>query len=96
MSFLKRYDEAEKAYTKGLQLDPENAQLKSGLEEARAMAQRKYYLKILIMSVCFAFSFYHFSVCTVTLLHNEALTNAPYFYWAWMTQLSIGVAANCH
>ena len=67
LSFLKRYDEAEKAYTKGLQLDPENAQLKSGLEEARAMAQRKYYLKILIMSVCFAFSFYHFSVCTVTL-----------------------------
>ncbi|XP_058947745.1 stress-induced-phosphoprotein 1-like [Pocillopora verrucosa] len=40
LSFLKRYDEAEKAYTKGLQLDPENAQLKSGLEEARAMAQR--------------------------------------------------------
>lgn len=39
-SFLKRYDEAEKAYTKGLQLDPENAQLKSSLEEARAMAQR--------------------------------------------------------
>ncbi|CAH3145626.1 unnamed protein product [Pocillopora meandrina] len=40
LSFLKLYDEAEKAYTKGLQLDPENAQLKSGLEEARAMAQR--------------------------------------------------------
>ncbi|KAL9952289.1 hypothetical protein ACROYT_G039524 [Oculina patagonica] len=40
LSFLKRYDEAEKAYSKGLQLDPNNAQLKSGLEEARAQAQR--------------------------------------------------------
>ena len=40
LSFLKRYDEAEKAYTKGLQLDPNNAQLKSGLEEAKAQAAR--------------------------------------------------------
>lgn len=40
LSFLRRYDEAEKAYTKGLQLDPNNAQLKSGLEEAKAQAAR--------------------------------------------------------
>jgi len=42
LSFLKRYDEAEKAYSKGLKLDPNNAQLKSGLEEARTQAQREY------------------------------------------------------
>lgn len=40
LSFLGRYDEAEKAYTKGLQLDPNNAQLKSGLEEVKAQAAR--------------------------------------------------------
>ncbi|KAJ7379800.1 Stress-induced-phosphoprotein 1 [Desmophyllum pertusum] len=40
LSFLKRHEEAEKVYTKGLQLDPNNAQLKSGLEEAKAQAQR--------------------------------------------------------
>ncbi|CAH3177665.1 unnamed protein product, partial [Porites evermanni] len=40
LSFLGRHDEAEKAYTKGLQLDPSNAQLKSGLEDARAQAAR--------------------------------------------------------
>ena len=41
LSFLGRHDEAEKAYTKGLQLDPNNAQLKSGLEDAKAQAARK-------------------------------------------------------
>ncbi|KAM7448655.1 Stress-induced-phosphoprotein 1 [Porites harrisoni] len=40
LSFLGRHDEAEKAYTKGLQLDPNNAQLKSGLEDAKAQAAR--------------------------------------------------------
>lgn len=40
LSFLGRHAEAERAYTKGLQLDPTNEQLKSGLEEAKAQAAR--------------------------------------------------------
>ncbi|XP_068729564.1 stress-induced-phosphoprotein 1-like [Montipora capricornis] len=40
LSFLGRYAEAEKAYSRGLQLDPTNEQLKSGLEEAKAQAAR--------------------------------------------------------
>lgn len=36
LAYLGRYDESISAYEKGLQLDPNNAQLKSGLAEVRA------------------------------------------------------------
>jgi stress-induced-phosphoprotein 1 len=36
LAYLKRWDEATETYTKGLQLDPSNPQLKEGLEECRA------------------------------------------------------------
>ena len=36
LSFLKRYDEAEKVYRNGLKLEPNNQQLKQGLDDAIA------------------------------------------------------------
>jgi stress-induced-phosphoprotein 1 len=42
LHYLGRYDEAVQAYTAGLQVDPENAQLKEGLQEVKAqMASEK-------------------------------------------------------
>ncbi|XP_015750742.1 PREDICTED: stress-induced-phosphoprotein 1-like, partial [Acropora digitifera] len=48
LSFLGRHAEAERAYTKGLQLDPTNEQLKSGLEEAKAQAARYHITTVFI------------------------------------------------
>lgn len=48
LAYLKRYEDALNAYKEGLQLDPNNAQLKDGVREVQAqMAQGKMLYSVL-------------------------------------------------